>query len=233
MLLDTDSAIQNRKTIKVLADKDLPCSDLGEVLHQLLALAGMAPFHRACDPAHREPEEAQQRGIEPWRFHVLEADSCRILGGELAGEQAGKIPSMLAAADAMILATWLPNPPTAPSSTVPAMAEAETRFSAFSESSIFEPTLANMEHIAAASAAIQNLLLAATARGIANYWSSGGVLRSPAVFKRLGIPSQQILLGALFLFPSDIHDAQAVGSKLRPHRTPAKHWSRTVKLGGS
>ncbi len=65
-----------------------------------------------------------------------------------------------------------------------------------------------MEHIAAASAAIQNLLLAATARGISNYWSSGGVLRSAQVFQQLGIPRQQILLGAIFLFPSEIGDAE-------------------------
>jgi len=93
---------------------------------------------------------------------------------------------MLAAADTVILGTWLPE-----------------KSRKKSKSSPFQPNIKNMEHIAATGAAIQNLLLAATARGINAYWSSGGSLRKPEIKTYLNIPQQEILLGAIFLFPAD------------------------------
>jgi len=217
-MLTTDAAIRERKTCKLLSDRDLTVSDRAETLQQLIELAGMAPFHRPCDECHRQPEGLDGPngldGIEPWRFYIVEAAFCRSLKQHLPEENAGKIPAMLAAADALILATWLPNPQPGHTYSV--------------EESSFAPTLANMEHIAATSAAVQNLLLAATARGIANYWSSGGVLRSEQAYTRLGIPLNQILLGAIFLFPGETEGAEVVGSKLREHRTPSTRWSRYV-----
>ncbi len=213
-LLDTDSAMRSRKTTKVLAEADLPVNDLGGLVEELLAAAAMAPFHRACDVAHRAGTDLA--GIEPWRFYVVDAAGCRLLRQRIPRENAGKIPAMLAAADALLLTTWLPNPPSERFQLAP---EAE-----------FEPTLANMEHIAAASAAIQNLLLAATARGVASYWSSGGILRSSEVFNLTGIPANQILLGAVFLFPAEVGDSTVVGSKLRDKRCPARDWSRAVYI---
>ena len=222
-ILDTDSAIRSRQTTKVLAHEDLAASANQYLLEELLSLAGMAPFHRACEETHRQ----KLPGIEPWRFYVLDASHCRALKVHLPTENAGKIPAMLAAANALVLATWLPNAPSTH------LQELLARSSDLKQSWIFEPTLANMEHIAAASAAIQNLLLAATARGIANYWSSGGVLRSASIFERLGIPATEILLGAVFLFPSHPPDAEVVTSKLRSHRTPSQCWSRCVKFGSA
>lgn len=213
--MDLDSAIRTRTTRKVLANADHPTpgSLSREQVLELLATAGWAPFHRPCDESHRS--QAALTGIEPWRFHTLLAEQCRhtkefLLAGTQR-EQAGKIPLMLAAADALILATWLPNPP-------------DTR----SAEGLFDPSLANMEHIAAAAAAIQNLCLAATARGIANYWSSGGVLRSPESFQFLSIPTDEILLGAVFLFPEDTRSAEVVSSKLRERRTSVEHWARIL-----
>jgi hypothetical protein len=186
----------------------------------------------AVDPQHAQRQRGADRRREnsrgrrperrslhhhhgrPWRFYIVEAAACRSLKQDLPQENAGKIPAMLAAADALILATWLPNPQPGHQRSV--------------EEPSFAPTLANMEHIAAASAAVQNLLLAATARGISNYWSSGGVLRSEHVFSRLGIPFNQILLGAIFLFPDATEGAEVVGSKLREHRTASTRWSRRV-----
>lgn len=213
--MDLDSAIRARATRKVLANADHPTpgSLSREQVLELLATAGWAPFHRPCDERHRS--QTALTGIEPWRFHTLLAEQCRqtkeFLLASTQREQAGKIPQMLAAADALVLATWLPNPP------------ATTATEA-----LFDPSLANMEHIAAAAAAIQNLCLAATARGIANYWSSGGVLRSPETFQFLGIPSEEIVLGAIFLFPEDTRSAEVVGSKLRERRTSVEHWARLL-----
>ncbi len=213
-----DKAISERKTVKILAEKELDCPEKWrETVQELLAVAGMAPFHRACDPNHRE--SGVLSGIEPWRFHILSPQTCRKLGPTLDPEKAGKIPKMLAAADCLLVATWLPNPS---SETLPA-------------GQLFDASLGNMEHIAAASSAIQNLLVAATIRGIRNYWSSGGILREATTFEKLGIPQSEILLGAIFLFPQETGDAQVAESKLRPKRTTQENWSRCVELlaGGS
>lgn len=205
-----DHAIMNRKTVKVLAAEDLPVRDVRDTLADLVQLAGMAPFHRACEEMHRA--EGELAGIEPWRFYIVDAENCRRLKHQIPLENAGKIPAMLSAADALIIATWLPN-------------------SGPEGDGLFDPTLGNMEHIAAASAAVQNLLLAATARGIANYWSSGGVLRERAVFQKLNIPDREILLAAIFFFPQETGAAEVASSKLREHRSSANHWSRWITLG--
>ncbi len=212
---EVDRVIAARKTTKVLADAELPPDpDVVEALDALVSTAGWAPFHRPCDATHREAP-GDPGGIEPWRFYVLDAGSCRALRRAVEGmPEAGKVPAMLAAASGLVLATWLPNPPTVD----------------LPEGGLFEPSLGNMEHIAAASAAIQNLLLAATAREIPTYWSSGGVLRTPTIFDRLGISPTQILLGAIFLFPSNAGTAEVVPSKLRSSRTAPAKWSRRVEL---
>jgi nitroreductase len=73
-----------------------------------------------------------------------------------------KIPKLLAVAGAAILVTWLPDPPTS--------------------GEVLELTDNNMEHVAATAAAVQNVLLAAEARGMFSYWSSGGILGDGDVF---------------------------------------------------
>lgn len=220
MNLDTfEALVHRRKTLKVLAKDAFPLADHRPIIERLLAVAGWAPFHKICGANHRG--EGQLTGIEPWRFHSLDAPACRALRLRVIDrEAAGKIPAMLASADAMIMATWLPNPPSTPAD-LPLDNES------------FEPTLGNVEHIAAASAAVQSLLLAATAAGFETYWSSGGILRSPGTFGDLGIPTEQRLLGALFLFPGNVQASDRVEiaeSKLRSQRCAATQWSRWVEL---
>jgi nitroreductase len=215
---------QQRKTVKVLAQEPFAAGDHRLTVQRLLSTAGWAPFHKVCSTEHREDVHSNGdvlKGIEPWRFHSLDADACRKLRTYISNrEGTGKIPAMLASADAMIMATWLPNPPSH-GATVSDDHEA------------FEPTLGNVEHIAAASAAVQSLLLAATAAGFENYWSSGGCLRSPEIFEYLGIPLRQRLLGAIFLFPAAVKASDKVEiaeSKLRQERHPVGSWSRWVEL---
>ena len=227
-----DDVILRRRTEKVLAERDLPVSDRRQSVNEILTLAGQAPFHRPCEDRHRQTGGLP--GIEPWRFHVLAAAECRNLRAKVPLENAGKIPAMLAAADALIMATWLPNAGSLEAGSLEAgqfnPAEPQTIASQAADAAGFAATVTNMEHIAAAAAAIQNLLLAATARGISNYWSSGGVLRSQAMFELLGIPTTEILLGAVFLFPSERGEAELVTSKLRGRRTPPDQWSRWVSI---
>lgn len=192
--MTAEEAIQKRKTLKLRADPHNPLpvqkgDDFRTEIEKLIQLAARAPFHYESHQSHRNGGFS---GAEPWRFYVLDGVNCRTLLDALNREVPMKAPEgirqMLAAADALILTTWLPEP-----------SRKKTR--------TFYPNLKNMEHIASAGAAIQNLLLAATSEGINAYWSSGGILRKPKTVRFLGIPSQEILIGAVFLFPNDFPDS--------------------------
>lgn len=209
-MIRTEHAARGRKTVKLLGDPANPLPPTGldrETVEALVAAAGWAPFHR---PAHAA-REGGDPVLEPWRFTMLDAAACRALLPRLAEipKPPGKIADMLAVADALILATWLPEP-----------SEAGWQASAF-----------NMEHIAAAASAIQTLLLAATERGIASYWSSGGCLGTAEAFDLLGIAPTDSLLGAIFLFPEPPAGVEAVPGKLREKRSDPGAWSRWVDLG--
>ncbi len=60
-----------------------------------------------------------------------------------------------------------------------------------------------VEEISAASAAIQNILLGATALGIASYWSSGGMTHNPALKEHLKLGADDIILGLIYLGYTD------------------------------
>lgn len=206
-----DRVIRERRTAKMLATAPLPAEDAREMVDEFVAAAGWAPFHRVAARAHTD--EGPLTSPVPWRFHLLDAAGCRALREELLrrGDRS-KIPGMLAAATALVQATWLPNPPRA------------------AHDRLFEPTVENMEHVAAAGAAVQTLLLAATARGVPNYWSSGGVLREAQVYRWMGIPEREILLGSVFLFPPDAPGAEVLPGSHRDRRGPPSTWSRWVDL---
>lgn len=206
-----DQVIRDRRTDKVLAEEPFPLQDARHTVEELVATAGWAPFHRVAARVHQEAGALPS--IVPWRFHLLDAAGCRALRQALlARGDKSKVPRMLATATALIQATWLPNPP-----------KGELV-------GIFEPTEENMEHIAAAGAAVQNLLLAATARGIPNYWASGGALRGAEAFGWMGIPTREILLGAVFLFPAETDNAEVSPGSHRDNRGAPADWARWVEL---
>lgn len=219
-----DAVIQARQTKKIFADPASP-PDIPEgfdaSVWEAVELAGWAPFHYPVSPSHRITED---ESVVPWRFYVLGHVACRTLIKQinrLAAEYAddrlwadaptSKIPQMLAAAGAMVQVTWMPDPPIQ-NATATQKAERKKR---------------NAEHAAAAAAAVQNLLLAATARGIDTYWSSGGVLRTEPVFDLLGIPYNQAFIGSVFLFPPSVSDNYVTG-KLRDRRGPTESWARRI-----
>lgn len=205
-----DEVIRERRTIKVLADEAFPVVGIRPAVEELVAAAGWAPFHRVAARGHLE---GALTSIVPWRFYLVDADGCRALREALlARGDKSKIPRMLAAATALIQATWLPNP-----------AKGE-------HTGLFEATEENMEHVAAAGAAVQNLLLAAQARGIPNYWASGGALRGPEAFGWMGIPAREILLGSIFLFPPETDGAEINPGSHRNNRGAPSDWSRWVQL---
>lgn len=191
--MKTDESIRARKTLKLRVDPENPLpvtkgEEFKDTIIELIELAGKAPFHYE---SNEEQRSDSLQGIEPWRFHILDGKSCRLFLKALNQEKPMKAPEgirqMLAAADGLILTTWLP--------------ERSRKLSRR-----FHPNLKNMEHIAATGAAIQNLLLAATTRGINAYWSSGGIIRKSQTLEFLRIPNHEILLGAVFLFPDEYPD---------------------------
>ena len=56
-----------------------------------------------------------------------------------------------------------------------------------------------LEEIAAASAAIQNILLGAAALGIASMWSTSGMTHLPPLRQQLGLSADDLVLGLLYL----------------------------------
>jgi nitroreductase len=218
-ITNLQQVIKARCTTKVLSDTNFETQDLRTELESIIAMGGWAPFHKVASKTHLEGENSLP-GIEPWRIHALDSQSCRQLRAKLLelGDDS-KVPQMLASALALFQITWLPNP----------------AHGDLAEKHLFEPTLENMEHIAAASCAAQNMLLSATALGYDNFWSTGRWLRGDQVFEWLKIPQQEILLGALFIFPSqlseiEVNQSKIVKSKLRERRGEPKSWSRWVEL---
>lgn len=204
-------SLRKRRTAKVLADTEAPLPTQGAdkaLIDALLTEAGWAPFHHPSSSGHH----ADMPSPVPWRFYKLDADDCRQLLAALkqSDPTAGKILNMLAAADALLQVTWLPD-----------LQDIDDR----TEGQDFVGSLRNMEHIAAAAAAVQSFLLLATEKGFQTYWSSGGILRSDTVFKRLGIPENQILLGSVFLFPQDVGPSDVKPGKLRDKRGSLADWS--------
>ncbi len=217
--------ISNRRTTKRLCDPGarhehtLPLNpDERAVLKRMLEVAGQAPFHKPADAdTHRQESLASP---VPWRFHVLEPEACVALLDWLEQQAAtdtppwvrawaSKVPALLAAAGVLVMATWLPNPSDNP----------DPEFSH-----------ANIEHVAAAGAAVQNLMLMAEASDWDSYWSSGGVLREPDTFERLGISTREQLLGAILLTPRTRPADKIMPGGLFDKRGTMSDWTRRVAL---
>ncbi len=201
---------RRRVTQKLLPDlaNPLPTGRLSRAdVEDLVEAAGWAPFHRAAHAARSRADKV----VEPWRFHMLDDVGCRALIPKLYSlpKPPSKIANMLAAADAMLLVTWLPEP---------------------SESGAWEANELNLEHIAAGAAAVQTLLLAATEKGIGSYWSSGGVLATVEAFDLMRISRDEVFLGAIFLFPEPPEGVEVSPGKLRGQRGEAASWSRWVPV---
>lgn len=65
------------------------------------------------------------------------------------------------------------------------------------------PNIPAVEELAAASAAVQNILLAATALNIASFWSTGGATLKPTMKKFLELGEEDQVLGLLYLGNTD------------------------------
>ncbi|MEO0477208.1 MAG: nitroreductase family protein [Planctomycetota bacterium] len=212
-----EQVIRTRKTEKVLAQLEdyRPVPEAIDALRrpqvmEAVKTAGWAPFHFA----------RQTPGIaEPWRAHVLwqgqAIKTAHYLRDELGVQS--KEPLLLAGCSAAVIVTWLPEfdgPSDKPRS----------------EAVLEEQRIRDEEHLAAASAMVQNLLLILTAHGMGTYWSSGGRLRKPDLFEYLGFSSDERFLAGVFIEYPEMME----GSK---QRKPGSHrdkrsvgWVREVRL---
>jgi nitroreductase len=154
-------------------------------IESLLELARWAPTHRLS---------------EPWRFYVLEQPVIAALGRYLQAEpqialvpdaakgaaKLGKLLDRLPGAGAIIQTTWMRS----------------------------DDQAIDLEDHAAASAAVQNLLLGAAAAGIASYWSTTAALVHPLTLRWCGAdPAREGALGAIWL-------GHATESPAAPPRRP-------------
>lgn len=217
-----DSVIQKRKTLKVFGDLDSPSAipeDFNDRINESIKVANWAPFHYPSNAVHRQ---GSMNSMVPWRFYALSQETCLELGHCLSDspnskvDKDSKIVRMLSACGGLVMVTWLPEPE-------------ENSLDQSEKRKMVKQTIRD-EHIAAAGAATQNLLLASEARKIQTYWSSGGILQSEPCFQLCGIPEGQKLMGAIFMFPEQYSNMQTVPGKLRDKRGSQDSWMSWVKI---
>ena len=209
-------SIRSRRTWKVLADPaSVSLEDAGDnqqnddrvraAIHE----SGWAPFHY----------DRKTGGIpEPWRFYFLNQVTCRTIAGNISSwfddvKPNNKIPAMLSACGSLVLVNWIP--------------QVGRDDSIKTDEKLRQ---VNEEHLAATSAAIQNLLLLLTARNFGTYWSSGGLFRLPTMFEKLGIDSNERLLGAIFVDYLPNEDLERIPGKLRDSRSEPNRWLHEIQL---
>ena len=209
-------AVKSRRTWKVLGEQSIAIDaqvieSQDAIVERAIATAGFAPFHY-----DRDVDSVR----EPWRCYWLKNEVCRQIAGELPAWVAGikpnnKMPAMLSACGSLVLVTWLPQ-----------FADHGNDDEENSE----KQRQVDEEHLAAASAYVQSLLLLLTAAGLGTYWSSGGLMRSPEVFARLGVGSSERLLAAVFVdyLPGQDEGVQRIAGKHHPFRSPAEKWCRAI-----
>ncbi|MEM7480029.1 MAG: nitroreductase family protein [Acidobacteriota bacterium] len=209
--MSIQAVILNRRTEKVLCDVESYRPVPPEVAErnrktvlEAVKAAGWAPYHHTRGVA----------GIpEPWRVHILWHDDVRKAAVYLRDElqNTTKVPKLAAAASVVILVTWLP------------------QFYELAARSDGQVAI-DEEHLAAASAMVQNLLLLLTEQGMGTYWGSGGVFRKPEMFDYLGIPRGERLLAALHVEYREMMDP---GKERRPGKNRHKRtdaWIREISL---
>lgn len=220
-----ESSIRSRKTSKVLLpiahrpeQQALWTEAHSELLRSMLETASWAPFHKRAHERHMTPTFSSP---VPWRFHVVGPQACTSLLSFLEAQAAestdpkwerawqSKIKDMICACGVLIQATWLPEPEEAAGDDASNTGEFNQK---------------NIEHVAAASSAIQNLLISAESNQWLSYWSSGGILRDREVFDRLGMGTNERLLGSLFLTPEAHPQARIIEGGLREQRGELTSW---------
>ncbi len=210
--------LATRRTYKVIGDVASPVKKTAvttQTIDQILEESANAPFHYGCDRIHR----SSLTSCLPWRAYKLDTKACnKLMAALIDSDDSTKVPNMLAAADYFIQVTWLPDEGTI------------INRDAGKDEQAFVGTLRNMEHIAAASAFIQSLLLAGEEQGYMTYWSSGGALKSAIVFDHLNISHSELLLGSVFFFSRDEQHTEIKSGAMKDARGESHEWSKWCEI---
>jgi nitroreductase len=121
--------------------------------------------------------------VRPWRFVVMTGKGREILGESMAASLQEKFPELAPEA----LEKERQKPLRAPLVIAVAVDKPS------------EPKINEIENISAAAAACQNILLAATALGLASIWRTGDAARDLHNKKALGFSDDQHLIGLLYI----------------------------------
>lgn len=143
-------------------------------IHELLELANWAPTHGRT---------------EPWRFFVYTGEALKAFGQAHAGLYWDNTPEdkrMEATRDKLA-----GNGDKASHLLVAVMQRGAN------------DKIPLVEEIAATGAAIEHVLLGATALGISSFWSSGGMTHKQALKDYLGLGADDIVMGLIFLGYTD------------------------------
>ena len=143
-----------------------------EVIEELLEAATWAPNHRLN---------------EPWRFFVLAGESRERFGELMAADICGERADVDAAKRADI---YLSQQKKATRSPVIIAVACDPP-----SSSRIDP----VEDVCAVACGVQNMMLAAHARGLATKWSSGQACYSPAIKSFFGLTPDHQILGYIYL----------------------------------
>ena len=185
-------AIRTRRSVGKVRPERPP----REMIEAIVEAATWAPNHRLT---------------EPWRFVVLAGEARRALGAVIAGGQAARRPVPTdAAAEVDASAAF------ARTAAKPLRAPVVI---AVAVEPIVGPKIVEIEEVAAGAAAVQNMLLAAHALGLAAIWRTGDASYDPAVKAFLGLAPAAHLLGFVYLGYPD-------GSPPARERTPAPSLTR-------
>ncbi|MFN8412379.1 MAG: nitroreductase [Anaerolineales bacterium] len=126
--------------------------------------------------------------VRPWRFVVVTGDARKRLGNVMAASFSERNPDLPAEA--------LDKPRSTPLTAPLIIAVGVDKPS--------EPKIVEIENIAAASAACQNILLAAHAMGLGAKWKTGNWAFDPKVKEFLGFERSQPIVGFLYIGYPDI-----------------------------
>lgn len=223
-------AVLQRRTFKVLRDPVRPVvfdestiAALRQKVRDAVAIADSAPFHydRAVD------------GVpQPWRVDILWHDACQAVAGSFYEwftdvKPGNKIPAMLSACGACVVVSWLPQfeQPDDGHDALPKRKQRDI----------------DEEHLAAASAYVQNLLLLLTATNMGTYWSSGGQFRDDSMKAKIGLAKGRVLAAVFVEFPADgesdvvqdAGDVQRLPGKLADKRAEVAQWCKEIAIGDS
>jgi len=146
------------------------------VVKRLLDLANWAPTHK---------------NTEPWRFIVFSSTAKQIFCNTHAELYKNNTP-----AENFLLATYekLKHLGENASHIIVAYVKRESN-----------TKIPLIEEICAASAAVENILLAATALNIASFWSTGGMTHKPAFKNYFNLEEDDVVVGTIYLGYTNEH----------------------------